>query len=99
MVYSIIGGACIAAACLVIALLRGGASRTPKPIWAKGEWSESTLAIGIVSLLALGVSMVINAAQSGLTAVLIGLAVGVVGSILAVIIGVRRAARMRSRSA
>jgi len=99
MISSLIGGACVAISCLVIALLRGGASRTPKPFWAKGEWSESTLAIGIVSLLALGVSMLINAVENGLAAVLVGIAVAVVGSIGAVVIAMRRAARRRANAA
>ena len=100
MVSSVLGGACVAFACLVIGLLRGGASRTPKPIWARGEWIESTVAVGIVTVLAIGISLVIGAASSGLMAVLVGLSVAVVGSAAAVAIAIRRAAtRVREKAA
>ena len=99
MILSLGGGACIALAPLLIALLRGTASREPKPFWARRESTESTVAIGIVAILAIGISMMVTAAGSGLVSVLLGLAVAVGGSILAVVIGGRRNTRTSARAA
>ncbi|HEY7607924.1 MAG TPA: hypothetical protein VIF14_01745 [Alphaproteobacteria bacterium] len=90
MISSLIGGAGVAIGCLIIAWLRVGASRVPQPFWARGEASESTLAVGIVCMLASGLAMIVSAVGSGLVAVLVGLAVAVGGSVLAIVIGARR---------
>ena len=85
MLTSLIGGALVALAFLLISVLRGSGARTTKRGGARSEVIESMVAVTIVCLLALGLSLVISSVRSGWIALLLGLAVAVVGSILAVV--------------
>lgn len=90
MISSLIGGGLVALTILSIALLRGGAAREPKPLWARGEAIESMVAVSLVFTLALGIAMVLSSARSGWIAPAAGLAVAAAGSIAAILFGTRR---------
>jgi hypothetical protein len=90
MLMSLIGGALIAVSFLVIAALRGGAAREPKPFWARGEGIESMVIL--VCFIALGFALVVSSVSMGLVPLLLGLAVAFVGSVIAVALVSRRSA-------
>ncbi len=96
MITSIIGGGLVAGGFLLIAILRGGGQREPKPFWARSEGIESMVAVGIVTMLALGFALIVSAAGKGWLAPVIGLGLAFGGCVLAVMIGPRRTAPTRS---
>lgn len=99
MVGSLIGGGLVAFAFLAIAAMRGGAAREPKPLWARGEGIESLVAVVLVCMIALGVALVISSVGGGWIPLSLGLAVGLVGGVVAVILAPRPDAPEESRGA
>jgi membrane protein YdbS with pleckstrin-like domain len=93
MIMSLIGGGLIALAFLAMAALRGGAAREPRPIWARSEMIESMVAIVLVCLIALGVSLIVNSVSGGWIPPLLGLAVALVGAIVAIMLAPRTSVR------
>jgi hypothetical protein len=89
MITSLIGGALVAVAFVAIALMRGGAAREPKPIWARGEAIESLAAVFLVTMIALGFALVVSSVGTGWIAPLLGLAIAVVGSVVAAMLAPR----------
>ncbi len=97
MLSSIIGGAIVAAACLLVALLRRSGQRRPKPLWMRKEAIESWVGIGLVAMIALGFAMIVKSvADGGIVALLVGAAVAVAGTIAAVMLVRARSARTDS---
>jgi hypothetical protein len=96
MIMSLIGGGLIALAFMAIAALRGAAAREPRPIWARSEMMESMVAIVLVCLIALGVSLIVSSARGGWIAPLLGLAVAVVGTAVAILLAQRPSVRSRA---
>jgi hypothetical protein len=47
-------------AALFISLLRGRAARQPKPVWARTEAVESLVAVGLVTMIALGSALIVD---------------------------------------
>ena len=80
MLSSLIGGVIIAAVCILISLLKRSAQRVPAPLWARTEALESSVAIGLVALLALGFSFVASSMKAGWVAPALGVAVALVGA-------------------
>jgi hypothetical protein len=70
--------------------MRGGADREPKPLWARGEAIESMVAVGLVCMIAIGFALVLSTISGGWLAPLVGLAVAIGGSVLAVVMAPRR---------
>lgn len=90
MVLSLIGGALVGLAFVFIAALRGGAAREPKPFWARSEAVESTVAVFLVSMIALGLALVVSSVKGGWIPLVLGLAVAVAGLIVAIMMAPRR---------
>lgn len=83
MLNSAIGGACVALFVLLLVLLRRVARREPKPGWLGSEMIESSLACGLVALLAVGFSLVLmSVATGGLADLAVGFGVPVIASLI-----------------
>ncbi|NJM92243.1 MAG: hypothetical protein HC861_06075, partial [Rhodospirillaceae bacterium] len=87
-----IGGALVGLAFVFIAALRGGATREPRPFWARSETLESLIAVFMVSMIALGFALVVSSVKSGWVPLALGLAVAIAGMIVAIVLAPRRAA-------
>ena len=90
MVLSLTGGALVGLAFVLIAALRGGAVREPKPFWARSEALESIIAVFLVSMIALGLAFVVSSVKGGWIPLVLGLAVALAGLIVAVMMAPRR---------
>jgi membrane protein YdbS with pleckstrin-like domain len=98
MVVSLAGGGLVSVGVVLIAALRGGAAREPKPLWARSEMIESLVAVVLVCLIALGFSLVVSSVSGGWIGPLLGLAVIVVGCIAAIMLAPSRAETARKRA-
>lgn len=88
MISALIGGVLVALAFAFVILLKRRAEREPRPAWLRIEAIESLVAIGIVSMVALGGAMVIGTAGNW-PAFGAGMAVALGGSLL-VFVATRR---------
>ena len=94
MFSSIIGGVIIAVASLLVALLRRSGQRQPKPFWMRKESIESWVGIGLVAMIALGFAMIVKSvSDGGIAALIVGAAVAIAGSGLAVVFVRRKSPR------
>jgi hypothetical protein len=92
MITSLIGGTLVALAVLLISHLKRAMQRAPRPLWARGEMLESTLAVGLVCMLALGFALIVSAtSRGGWLAFAAGAAVAIAGTAGAIVTGARAA--------
>jgi hypothetical protein len=79
MIEALIGGVAIAAALLILMVLKLSAGRGREAHWTNRESVQSILAVGLVSLMALGGATIISTVGSGWPAPSLGFAVAVGG--------------------
>lgn len=85
MLQALIGGAALAAALLILGVLKRHANRGNESRWMKSDAVQSIVAVGLVTLIALGSSMIVATIGSGWPAPSLGLAVALSGFAVAVI--------------